>query len=437
MYVTTHRRLGLGYQATRSWRTGQRLKGESPRDVVSTPPPVTGNLGKDLAARNRYYKNLAANLISQPRYNGHSLSADGGHEFHTITVSTSPGPAFQKWSSGLTIAGQVLPPLWLPEPDLNLIREAERQDPSIKPNRLFPMGVMQGSAQHLAALRQQVSGSITNMLPDAGQMGWFETLIEIARGNFPNLISDLMIRAKRGRLLDPHGAGRDLGSAYLNARFGIEPIARDFKTLIEALMSYQQSLYTSYKRSRKTHLLGVAIPSSGTLISKDSDSAGYTQSFPGSRYTHHIASDVVVKAKFSSLLPTNAANAHWDTALRELRKLGLNEKLTWDLIPWSWLIDWSGFIGSSIENAAAFNLRTGRYASQYMWATRRTTSLVLAPDFESGKGTSFHQKSARCWISARVVHRYPVSPFGLDFTLPSLSAYQWSILIALGFASKR
>lgn len=447
MYVTTQKLDGTVYQVTRSWRTGRRFPGESPREVVSNPPIPTGNLGMDIANRNRYYKTLAANMQSSPGYgsDGHTLTRDGGHEFYTLRLIPSYGTC-TTWDryGNVTMRGPASPFIGV---DWSLHPSRHYNPPKLP---VMPLGIHPtlGRTNSMGPVfDQQISSSITNMLPDHGEMGWFETLVELARGNLPKAIPDLMHRAAVGLRLDPKGTKRDLGSDYLNARFGIEPIFSDMRKLIEGLQEASGLLYDSFKRQRMTS--GVSLPyESRTIYGPRDGGIGYggndyiSNIVPlNRRFTVHYYTDHSIKAKFSKAQPGVAGERFADQAIIQLRRLGLNEKLAWDLLPFSWLVDWAGNIGSSIENAAAFAPNVGRYLSQYMWVTRKVTVHADCEpfvDYRSHNGRLYKAAEYSGGSTSLVVlDRTPVSPFGVSFKLPSMDAYKWSILVALGLAYKR
>jgi len=421
MYVTTDRLISdNGFQKTRSWRTGRLFPGEATRQVVPNPPRKSGRLGEDIRKRNEYYKDVVANLQSTPNYSGHSLVSDGGHEFETIKGFHKP---VLTHVSGSARKVRSAPPLLVPSSIRSFISDGRTFNPYAGN---FPWTRDSAAANNTMAVDQtRLASSISDMIPDHGEMGWGETLFELARGNIPKACADLIKRAKMGKLLDPKGYGRDLGSDYLNAQFGLVPIASDFKALIEHLGTVSDLLYSNIKRTRKTFGAHDVHVGRSRLDARVLDPgvpwSDYGYSGDWAEITHTLTTDTVIKAKFAKARPSHLANTYLDQALLNIRKLGFNEKLSWDLLPFSWLIDWYGNIGSSIENAAAFNPTSGRYLSQYMWATTRTTITA------SGGGA---------WSQLIHTKRRPISPFGLSTAVPTLNSYQWSILAALGFAYK-
>lgn len=421
MYVTTDRLIGdNGFQKTRSWRTGCLFPGEATRQVVPNPPRKTGRLGEDIRKRNEYYKGLAANLQSVPNYSGHSLVSDSGHEFETVkgfhkpVLSHVPGTTREMLSA---------PQMLVPSSIRSFIGDGTTFNPYASN---FPWTRDSADMNNVMAVDQtRLASSISDMIPDHGEMGWGETLFELARGNIPQACADLIRRAKMGKILDPKGWGRDLGSDYLNAQFGLAPIASDFKALIEHMETVNGLLYNNFKRDRKTYSTHDVRTERSALDARvlDPGAPWSDYGYRGKRVdiTHTLTTDTIIKAKFAKARPSRLADSYLDQAALNIRKLGFNEKLSWDLLPFSWLIDWYGNVGSSIENAAAFNPSSGRYLSQYMWATSRT--IITA----SGGGA---------WSQLIHKKRRPISPFGLSSAVPTLNSYQWSILAALGFAYK-
>lgn len=441
MYTTSQRSSHNMWQRTSSWRTGRRVEPDEPREVVPSNPPVrrTGeNLGAFLNRRNQYYKTIAANLQSQPSYNGHVLVSDGGHTFHTVHVTRSPGRYTQyypNWATGPRRTGQCVPYVHLLKQDYDFIAfDLSASKPGISKQAFMWPVVHKESGTINNVISQQVNNAVTNTVPDQSQYGWGETIVELLRGNFPRLVPDLIKRAKIGATLDPKATGKSLGSDYLNARFGIEPIVKDFLAVLSNLNAVHENLYDTYKRSRSTEKINDVMSLDRTLCFFDTGGSGEVQRLSG---TATMSTDSWLRAKYAKVAPSGAADSFYARSQSILRNLGFNERLTWDLIPWSWLIDWSGNIGNSIESAAAFNLYNGRFATTYSWVTRRTVYSSSVGNFDQTSGSGLNAIrtfGSGGWCSVITKQRHQVSPFGPNFTMPSLSPYQWSILVSLGLA---
>lgn len=447
MYVNTWRSSDLprssawqpyaakSFQRTNSWRTGRRLDGETKsRDFVPNPPirEKGESLGRFIGRRNQYYATIAENLRSQPRYTGHAFTADGGHSFRTAKAVFDYGVYTRiDKSNGSITKGRVIPYLYMMESDFQFVRNGGVDNPLTLGLAEITQADTAIRADFSARTNQDIVGAYTSSIPDAAQYGWGETIVELLRGNFPRAIPDLWKRIQEGRKLDPRATGRSLGSDYLNARFGIEPIIKDVIKLVENLSAVHDNLYDNYKRSRMTEQRSWVQPARYSSVWYPNGSrASLNQAHSGL-----FVSDLSLKAKFTKAVPSSRAQSFYDQAAGFLYQMGFNEKLSWDLIPWSWLIDWSGNIGACIENAAAFNQMNGRFSMQYAWVTRRTTYSAVSPTYVT-EDRYFKTRVTGGRIDAVFQERTHMSPFGPSFVMPTLSSYQWSILVALGLARR-
>lgn len=434
MYVSTCRELDNSFQFTRSWRTGGRFRNHL-RHETAANPPIRGkgeSLGSYLKRRNLFYKTISDNVQTAPRYGNKVLTSDNGHSFHTVTLTHGSGlRVYDRTGSKPSHREDiVVPELLLLNADYQLIRSMT------EPSGFFSVHTDSSvTLSHGNQLNKAVLGSYNNMIPDASEYGWGETVVELLMGNFPKAIPDIIKRAKRGRDLSLKGTKdgiKDAAGDYLNARFGIEPIVKDVIKVIENLSSVHENLYDNYKRERHSMAPISVVTPVRRLVSNTGDNTAF--SVPTSRWTEtQISTDYRHVAKFTKARPSAQAQSFYDEAQAVLRRLGYSERLTWDLIPWSWLVDWSGNIGNSIENAAAYNAYSGRFATVYSWVTRYTSYYAQVEAYTS-KNSYSTETVPRTFRSALAKERYQVSPFGPSFTMPSLSAYQWSILTSLGLA---
>lgn len=433
MYTTTQRGDGSYFQRTFSWRTGRRASGDSPREVTSDPPHrLDGeNLGTYIGRRNQYFKTLASNLQSQAAYQGHVLATDGGHSFHTARVDYGLGSYTFKVNGTVNRRGRSAPYLRLLEPDRLFLSQAMTGKPPIGTVTGRPAIAHPDSGNHLGSLDMLVRGAVNSTIPDAAQFGWGETVVELLRGNYPKVLPDFVKRITRGRKLDPKATAKSLGSDYLNARFGIEPIYRDLIGTAAHLMSVHDNMYDSYKRSRHTQRVFSNSTENRALVSFG-DGTAEVQNIPG--FSTTLASDSRLVCKYAKARPSSRAQGFYDKAVEELNRYGVNQKLTWDLLPYSWLVDWFSDIGRSIETAAALNPANGRFTTTYSYTTRLTTYLSVGTQYYKDYGANTAEFGYAGWTNAVVKERSPISPFGPGFRLPTLSPYQWSILVSLGLA---
>jgi hypothetical protein len=144
--------------------------------------------------------------------------------------------------------------------------------------------------------------------------------------------------------------------------------------------------------------------------------------------------------------PTIAANSFIDKANDVVNRLGVwSPSMGWELMSYSWLVDWAVNLGSSIENASAYSALSGRYKTDYAYLTTfvrmskihtsRSTTLI------TGSGTSRLRHNLIGGTQTQTVtitkDRRPVSPFGLGVNLQGLTTSQFATLVALGLARSK
>lgn len=444
-YISTSRYGRYSAEFVRSWRTGSHGYTDSHNtgEVVSDPPRRRPgeSLGKYVARRNDYLAQTVDNVVNQTRFNGVSLYSDAGHRFISTKLWCNPGSA-QYWHTrgGPRTNAEAVPPVpyfktQIPHTEsfLGAPRDGFRLGDSL-PFAREPSY----SANHRAKVAASVQGKFSSLVPGAQSMGWGETVVELAQGNFPGAFTSLMRRVQRKRLYDtkshggktgPLGVGRDLGDTYLQYQFGIAPIIADFKALLEHLITLHELLYDTVKRERETPLLRSSSLESAPL-------SGVLNSGP-IKGEYDSYSDTRLVAKFAKLRSHGRGDDFYAQAQDILFNLGVNRRLAWDLLPFSFLVDWYGHLGQSINAATKLDPLTGDFKVVYAYATTKTNHIVeVQPGsytYRAGHGAAWSYASA----GSTCLEREPISPFGPKFAFSALTSYQWSILVALGFAVRK
>lgn len=138
------------------------------------------------------------------------------------------------------------------------------------------------------------------------------------------------------------------------------------------------------------------------------------------------------EGRFRYWLPEHDLELRWPPRLiAQLYGLSLTPALLWELMPWSWMIDWVSNVGDVISNAstlAEYNLATS-YA--YVMAHQRKVYniSVYRP---IGHGA---MRTISWTYPVERKHRVEASsPFGFDVQWDGLSLRQLSILAALGIS---
>lgn len=253
---------------------------------------------------------------------------------------------------------------------------------------------------------------------------------------------------------------------YLNTQFGWVPFMGD----LAAMMNYRENLLKKLnwlrKHNGKSVRRRITLDAGGfsEAVSTASQSqflsmapliplAAYYTSNNGSRprdITKIYDSKIWYVAKYRFLIPelANRRALRLDEHRRlasSLYGLDLDPSIIYKVIPWSWLIDWFVNIGAVLQNVylrARYQV-VAEYA--YVMCSEKYTYLHKGwCSVHTGK----YNQTTNTWSGADTVvsgttktqyvfrQREVANPYGFGITFKSLSAYQWSILVALGLSRR-
>lgn len=152
--------------------------------------------------------------------------------------------------------------------------------------------------------------------------------------------------------------------------------------------------------------------------------------------TYEYHSHAWFEGSFKYYIP-NIDTPEWaDKARRKLFGLNINPALLWELIPWSWLVDWisnTGDVFSNLDSGIAENL-----VAAYAYVMRTTTysmtnsaTVTFLTCADPVMLTTITQSS-----SSKITrkHRVAATPFGFGVDLGSFSPKQIAIMAALGLS---
>lgn len=139
--------------------------------------------------------------------------------------------------------------------------------------------------------------------------------------------------------------------------------------------------------------------------------------------------EVWFEARFRYYIPEIRTVEFKRRALRHLFGLELSPVLLWELLPWSWLVDWFTNIGDLVSNysdTSLFNNLAAKYA--YLMSRKRVSVRCEST-------AAYSPPSKAIWyLSLERKTRKEASPFGFDLSWGDLTSRQWSILGALGIS---
>lgn len=227
-------------------------------------------------------------------------------------------------------------------------------------------------------------------------------------------------------------------SAYLHWSFALRPLIEDIKLLLEVAAHMSGSIQQSTKRVRKTNEKRSYEGNWAQSPSIISHSFGYVESsgiWPSTVNSSYVVSyDVLIHSKWRRVVGSD--NGFLAKANDLNKQLGvIYPSLMWDIIPWSFLIDWFLHIGASIDRASA--LTNGQYQLDYSWATVRGHSGVFIDGvvpFRNSYPEVINFSGVRPAITT-FQSRFPVDPrHGLKPKWAALSGDQQLLTAALGFS---
>lgn len=238
---------------------------------------------------------------------------------------------------------------------------------------------------------------------------------------------------------------KDLGNMFLNHQFGWLPILRDAKTLIELQQKTQKKLKQLLRDNgrlvrRRIVLFDVVeneVTTSGEawgLMNPNFVNYFYsgTPTYSSKAFT---TDSVWGSAAFRYWLPPGPQDIKYKAPLiRGLHGFSLSPTALYNMIPWTWLVDWFSNVGYVINNLDAGV--ADRLAADWFYMMRKKVNVVqteitiplISP---SGmpvtyKGTAIQQSYSKV--------RSRGSPFGFAISESSLNPMQLSILGALGLS---
>lgn len=264
---------------------------------------------------------------------------------------------------------------------------------------------------------------------------------------------------------------RSLGSDYLNYMFGISPIIRDIASLVDLLQgsydmitTWQRNDGRKIRRRRAWDLpstrtsfnktlsgdasISIILPVSlsnktavGLNKGTTADWTGQIESNMDSSTSYSFSSSF--EYKLSALIPEypepirtlllgNYSNKQIVEALLLMRQYGLDPSSVqsantyWNLLPFSWLLDWFVNIGDLMSSVTAFQQQGLLLDYGYMTSYQVNR---FSADYWFKIGTSTY--SGVCYLEGIKHRRIRATPYGFGTTFTGLNTVQLSLLAAL------
>lgn len=241
---------------------------------------------------------------------------------------------------------------------------------------------------------------------------------------------------------------KDASDNYLNYVFGWVPLINDLADLVDNSWKLEKRLRQLIKDNGKPVMRRGPIDSTTTSSnSADSTTSGSGWLFPGCGdspvQTKHVSSQTTTKFTFSGRF-RYYLNFHESTKKLAFGQIGSREnyQLTrllyggeitpqtlYNIMPWSWLIDWVAPLGDLIGNVV--NDPIDNLTADFAYVTARSTSETSYRVRSSGTYCQPFETTAT--LSTELIQRRGASPYGFGLLWTDFSPKQLSILAALGY----
>jgi len=265
---------------------------------------------------------------------------------------------------------------------------------------------------------------------------------ELIREGLPSLVGSTLVRG------GPRNIGQSIGGEYLNLQFGILPlwsaIQDTAKAVIESDQVVKQLLRDSGKNVRRHYKFPTTVDMAETVYQPQS------LPWPTLTLNHwnnsgvapvtHIRTErsVWFDGCFTYYLPPESMEGLEGAANKARLVYGVKftPDVIWNLLGWSWLVDWAVNVGPVMNNLGLFSrdgltLRYG-YTMEKTNVTRTTSFPGLAP---AGYGSL--PKNPTFVLHGERKRRLEQSPFVLGLTDSQFTARRAAILTALGLTRMR
>ena len=281
---------------------------------------------------------------------------------------------------------------------------------------------------------------------------FFQRMRGLSLTRIPKTLGDFIRDVKKGTV--------ETSGDYLNLQFGWVPFAQDLAFLAKMENKLRQKISWLRKHNRRSFRRRIELDSGGfsedvarsTTIPGTMGPTLQTQNYSGNVATFYpipcsktYNRRIWFSSKWRIYMP------ELDDPSLSLRKLkaqlagiDLDASIIYNLVPWSWLMDWFTNVGDVLQN---ISLR-GRHqvVAEYAYVMCRETYEYGAPGYVDMNIGTYNQPTSGKWsggqrrFSGRSTTRYTfaqreaANPFGFGITYASLSLYQLSILAALGLS---
>lgn len=293
-------------------------------------------------------------------------------------------------------------------------------------------------ASSLSNLTAAGATAISRCAPTVPAADTLVGLAEIYREGIPKMVGSSLKKDVR--------RFQSLGDEYLNYQFGWMPLVNDLRKLSKAIFESDEIITQLTRNSGKVVRRGYTFPSERSSAAQYVDQQFtpvpimYYKLRPGPSTNRFVNSSTEVNTWFSGAFTYHAdlkgLNA-WDrvgdfaTRARHLYGIKLTPDVVWNLMPWSWLVDWETNFGDVLTNVGLFSNDGLVMLYGYMMQEK---SIIT----KRHQVFSFNYANPSTYMSVTLERHNKVrrraSPWGFGLTIDDLSTRQIAILAALGIS---
>lgn len=264
-------------------------------------------------------------------------------------------------------------------------------------------------------------------------------LTELSREGLPK--SSLLVGAARGTSVPKRAADE-----WLGLNFGVLPFVSDVTDTVKAVRNSGEILRQYARDSGKLIHRTYRFPDQvSSTTSTTSGVYPYPSSIPDFRlapFTRTRVQTTTVSTWFTGdfTYHRNDGTRSTDAIMRfaqdanHLLGLRLTPDVLWELMPFSWLVDWKTNVGDVLHNMSMFLTDGLVLVRGYVMQTTRVafTDTMMGGSLYGVPSSRILAFPASGCTTTKV--RRAANPFGFGLTSDSLSNRQWSILAALGIS---
>jgi len=308
----------------------------------------------------------------------------------------------------------------------------------------FPNSARSSDAQ----LAMYGTKAIAAVAPTNSVANLSTALLELYHDGLPKLAGAAFWKRRNDSI---RGVAKSSGEEYLNVQFGWKPLVADVSDVAKGVLHIEKLVKQYYRDAGKVVRRRYNFPPVSTLVEetvfRNADAAlvggdDTTVRLPRSNQGFVVRRrQTTINRWFSGAFTYYIPDYVGDWMLsasdkaRKILGLEITPEVLWELVPWSWAIDWFANVGDLVKNV--HNLSSDGLVMRYGYIMEhsmvRDTYIHVGP-------TGFKDPKVVCEPYTFVTEtklRRRATPFGFGLDLSSLTGQQKSILAALGMSRLR